>query len=393
MASPQSNGSVKLGSYLKKLRSGYGYSLRRVEERARAEGGEIDNSQLSRYEKGICYPSFDKLRVLASVFNVSIQSFSDIVDLEVYEDMRPEGENPTHNIDAGLDALKAGEPGRAFACFEAALEQLHGTHADDVSRRELPRARLAQAIALTRLGKLSLAEQKLRYTLRERQFLTMEEQARAMLALANIHGDLGDLTLAEMEADRAHSFAIHDKNESLAARALHTRARVLAAQGQQDEAIRCYRQAAEIYDRLGEDFFKLQSTIQIGGCFVERGKTREALRILRDALDQARSGGYCRLAALSWSNMGTAYFKTGNMLHAMKCFRESDMLSQRGEEKHTDLLFYNAYYQWQIGRNEHNPTREKIAFGRMKGLRSSLERRFAELDAFDAFVEGGRKHA
>ena len=72
-------GSLRLGSYLRKLRSGYGYSLRRVEERARAEGGEIDNSQLSRYEKGICYPSFDKLRILANVFNVSIQSFSDVV--------------------------------------------------------------------------------------------------------------------------------------------------------------------------------------------------------------------------------------------------------------------------------------------------------------------------
>ena len=65
-------GSVRLGNYLRRLRAGYGYSLRRVEERAKAEGGEIDNSQLSRYEKGICYPSFDKLRVLASVFNVSV---------------------------------------------------------------------------------------------------------------------------------------------------------------------------------------------------------------------------------------------------------------------------------------------------------------------------------
>ena len=30
-------------------------------------------------------------------------------------------------------------------------------------------------------------------------------------------------------------------------------------------------------------------------------------------------------------------------------------------------------------------TREKIAFGRLKVLRSSLERRFPEVDAFDAF--------
>ena len=47
---PRLKGSARLGAYLKKLRKGYGYSLRRVEERARAEGGEIDNSQLSRYE-------------------------------------------------------------------------------------------------------------------------------------------------------------------------------------------------------------------------------------------------------------------------------------------------------------------------------------------------------
>jgi len=78
-------GSVRLGNYLRRLRAGYGYSLRRVEERAKAEGGEIDNSQLSRYEKGICYPSFDKLRVLASVFNVSVQAFSDVVDRQRWE--------------------------------------------------------------------------------------------------------------------------------------------------------------------------------------------------------------------------------------------------------------------------------------------------------------------
>src|SRR5512136_2610439 len=102
-------GSIRLGNYLRRLRSGYGYSLRRVEERARAEGGEIDNSQLSRYEKGICYPSFDKLRVLASVFNVSIQAFSDIVDLEDYEELKPGTSDPRQMIETGIAALKAGE--------------------------------------------------------------------------------------------------------------------------------------------------------------------------------------------------------------------------------------------------------------------------------------------
>jgi hypothetical protein len=40
-----------------------------------------------------------------------------------------------------------------------------------------------------------------------------------------------------------------------------------------------------------------------------------------------------------------------------------------------------------------NPTREKIAFGRLKALRSSLERRFPEVDTFDAFVERRRSDA
>jgi hypothetical protein len=40
-----------------------------------------------------------------------------------------------------------------------------------------------------------------------------------------------------------------------------------------------------------------------------------------------------------------------------------------------------------------NPTREKIAFGRLKVLRSNLERRFPEVEAFDAFVERRRSDA
>ena len=35
----------------------------------------------------------------------------------------------------------------------------------------------------------------------------------------------------------------------------------------------------------------------------------------------------------------------------------------------------------------------RIAFGRLKALRSNLERRFAEVDAFDEYVERGRSHA
>src|SRR5678815_3519369 len=226
-AQPQADlkGSVRLGSYLRRLRSGYGYSLRRVEERARAEGGEIDNSQLSRYEKGICYPSFDKLRVLANVFNVSIQAFSDVVDLEAYEELKPTSEDPQVLLEQGHEAVRAGDLGRAFACYERTLEVL--AHAED--RGETPdredlvaRARVSLAVALGRMGKLALAEQELRAALRQMQHAGGSLRSQALLNLANLHADQGDLLLAEMEAERAHAFARAEGLSLLAARALHT---------------------------------------------------------------------------------------------------------------------------------------------------------------------------
>ncbi len=56
-------------------------------------------------------------------------------------------------------------------------------------------------------------------------------------------------------------------------------------------------------------------------------------------------------------------------------------------------MFLNAYYEWKIAGGEGNPTRETIAFGRMKALRPCVERRFPEVEAFDAYVEGGRSDA
>ena len=206
-AQPNLKGSVRLGNYLRRLRNGYGYSLRRVEERARAEGGEIDNSQLSRYEKGVCYPSFDKLRILASVFNVPIQAFADVVDLESCEHLRPESGDPAELLEEGKKALKAGDAALAFACYEKALDLIEQSRSNPGFRRYAGRVRIGLALALHGLGKLSLAEQELRNALRGTERLEGSLKVQAVLNLANVHADQGDLFLAEMEAEKALRFA------------------------------------------------------------------------------------------------------------------------------------------------------------------------------------------
>lgn len=386
-------GSARLGSYLRRLRNGYGYSLRRVEERARQDGGEIDNSQLSRYEKGICYPSFDKLRVLANVFNVSVQAFSDVVDLEAYEDLKPGEGDPARLAEEGAAALQAGDFARAFAFFERSVEVLFDAptlpHRDEM----LAQARVNLAMSLTRLGKLSLAEQELRQALRSTDQLPPAIGARALLNLANLHGDQGDLLLGEIEAERAHRFALGAGMDLLAARAVHTLARILALRGRHHDAIERYREATELYARCGQDFEALRVRINIGDCFVALGKIREGIRLLKSALTDAHQKGNRRLEAQCWSNLGEAYYRLSDPAQSQTCFRHSDALAGGGQEKYPDLLFFNAYYDWKMAGDPKNPTREKIAFGRMKMLRSSIERRFPEVDAFDVFVERGRTHA
>jgi hypothetical protein len=76
-------------NYLKRLREGYGYTLRRVEERSSAIGEPIDNSQLSRFEKGKAYPSFDKLRVSGAHLQRVGPELLDIIDLEKFDGTGP----------------------------------------------------------------------------------------------------------------------------------------------------------------------------------------------------------------------------------------------------------------------------------------------------------------
>ena len=388
-------GSQRLGSYLRRLRAGYGYSLRRVEERARAEGGEIDNSQLSRYEKGICYPSFDKLRVLASVFNVSIQSFSDVVELESYEELKPQDTDPRALLIEGTDALSRGDSRRAFVCYERALEILLDESAarSAVSDELLGEVRVHHALALARLGKLGLAEQELRNALRQIEDLTAALRTRALVTLASIHAQQGERFLAELEAGRALELAQSEGLDRMAVMALHILGKVLHEQGRYEEATERFRETARLYEACGDQHEAVRVRVNIGANYVAMGKVREGIRLLRAALEEARAGRHRRQEALAWCHLGEAYHQLGDIERARACFRESDTLVGQGDERHHDVLFLNAFHEWKMAMAEDHPTRIKIALGRLKVLRSTLERRFPEVEEFDRYVERRRAHA
>lgn len=384
------NGSIRLGRYLKRLRTGYGYSLRRVEEKARLSGADIDNSQLSRYEKGICYPSFDKLRTLASIFNVSIQSFSDIIDLESLESERPDVADAEAALRQGHEDLELGAFGRAYACFERAIELLESRDAGAAGAESVGRARLFKAIALHKLGRLSLSEHELRLTLRSASDLSGALLARVVLQLSNIHAELADTWLATVEAREALQLAQDAGDAEGEAMALHGLGRIADEQGQRDEAIRCFRDALRIHEERGNRHEILTLRASLGSQYIAKGQKREGLRLMRDTLAEARAAGFRRQVAYTYAKLAEAFYRRGESESARKYAEESDIVAGSGEVKYVDILFLNAYYLWKIAMTEGNAAQERIAFGRLKYLRPSLERITPEVGEFDSFIEKGR---
>ena len=141
---------------------------------------------------------FEKLRALARVFNVPVQNFSDVLDLEEYEQHKP----PAGDFDAllriGSDLMAKGEAGRAFVTYERALEVAEAAGDPTCSGVRVAESRWRMACALKALGKLYMAEHELREVLRDRRDLTSKGRLRALLQLGFLYRELGDLYLASV---------------------------------------------------------------------------------------------------------------------------------------------------------------------------------------------------
>jgi len=384
--------STRLGAYLRRLREGYGYTLRKVEERAMAMGEPIDNSQLSRFEKGKAIPSFDKLRALGRVFNVPVQNFSDVLDLEEYQHLKPASENYSELLRAGAELLARGEHGRAFVTYERALE-IGESEPEPVRASELAaEARWRMACALKALGKLYMTERELRAILKDREQLLPRTRLRVLLQLSYLYRELGDLYLASVLAKECLELAREEADLLTEAGVLNTLGNIEHDEGQPERALESYGGALAILERLeGHNEMKATLLTNLGGCTVAVGRFDDGVNLLREAHTRARSGGFRRVAALSLTRLAEAYQQRRDFDQAREALIESDALASRAGDCYQDILFLNAFHRWSMAREEENGTREKIAFGRLRHLRSLLQRRFPEVEEFDRHIERTRR--
>jgi len=363
-----------------------------VEERASAIGEAIDNSQLSRFEKGKAVPSFDKLRALARVFNVPVQNFSDVLDLEEYQYLRPETADQASLLKAGAELVERGEYGRAFVTYEKALEVAEAAPPCAESKEMIAEARWRMAIALKKLGKLYMTERELREILKDRDELSPRTRRRALLQLSFLYRELGDLYLASVLARESLQLAREEGDRAAQAGVLTSLGNIGFDENRFAEAENSYREALAVLDEMGGyNQMKAMVLTNIGGCLAALGRFEEGIATLREAHCRAKEGGFRRVAALSLTRLAEAFRDHGELSQSRDMLAESDALASKAEDAYHDILFLNAYHRWDMARNEGHGTREKIAFGRLRHLRSLLQRRFPEVDAFDRHIERTRR--
>jgi len=384
-------GSTRLGNYLRRLRIGYGLSLRRVEDKAKTGGGEIDNSQLSRYERGKCYPSFDKLCLLANIFNVPIQNFSDVLDLErvdpfdpapsaTYADLREEA---NREWDQGNHA-------RAYAIYETALARLEDGVEGELDPETLARARFNLARTLLRMGKISLAETELRLILRRHKEISATTECAVLGCLADAHEDKGDRYLALLESEKALAIARKDANAEYEGYALHRIGRLHFVDGNYEKALEGFREARERLEDRASRYDLTLIRINIGFCQAMIGRMDRGIRELKEALQVASKEGFRRCSTFALLYLGQIHLLKEEHVRARDYFEEAELMAHGGEERFVDILFPTAYHLWDMARISRNQVQEKVYFGRLKFLRSQIDRQFQEVEQFDQFIEQGK---
>lgn len=384
-------GSTRLGNYLRRLRIGYGLSLRRVEDKAKTGGGEIDNSQLSRYERGKCYPSFDKLCLLANIFNVPIQNFSDVLDLERVETYEPV--QPATYEDIKAEAAREWDQGnyaRAYAIYETALARLEDGVEGAVDQETLARARFNLARTLLRMGKISLAETELRLILRRHRDISPVTEVAVLGALADSHEDKGDRYLALLESEKALALARAAANVEYEGYALHRIGRMHFLDGEYAKALEGFRGARVLLENTAGKYDLTLIRINIGFCQAMLGKVDRGVRELREALQVAGKEGFRRCSTYALLYLGQIHYAKQDMTKARDFFEEAELMAHGGEERFVDILFQTAYHLWEMAKFSGNQVQEKVYFGRLKFLRSQLDRHFLEVEKFDQFIELGK---
>jgi tetratricopeptide (TPR) repeat protein len=370
----------RLGGYLRACRQERRLSLRQVERLAAAFNEPIANSYLANCERGRFIPSVPKLLTLSRVYGVPVESFVDRIDLCRYEALKPSVDSHEACREMGIEAAQRGDLGRAFACFERALELLE-REGGNIARRWA--SEIDIAIVLKRMGRHAAARETLERVLRQGG-MPAALRVRSLDILAGVLREMGHLVLALLCAREANRLAIENGETRLAPHTWNTLGNVHFDMGDDVSALPCYEEAVRAFSAASETAGLTAAAANLGNCLARLGRREEAMGRLRQALELARRHDYRRHVADILGYMARLRYQEGRSAEARLLAHESNQIARRGD--YFDTLFVNHFYLWRMAREEHRSAEEKILLKSLKYFRSKIESSFPELREFDLWM-------
>jgi tetratricopeptide (TPR) repeat protein len=209
-------------------------------------------------------------------------------------------------------------------------------------------------------------------------------------ALADSHEDKGDRYLALLESEKALALARAAGNAEYEGYALHRIGRLHFLDGEYDKALEGFRGARALLETTAGKYDLTLIRINIGFCQAMLGKVDRGVRELREALQVAGKEGFRRCSTYALLYLGQIHYAKQDLTKARDYFEEAELMAHGGEERFVDILFQTAYHLWEMAKSSGNQVQEKVYFGRLKFLRSQLDRHFLEVEKFDQFIEMGK---
>lgn len=377
-------GSAAFGAYLKKVREGRRLSLDAVEELSAAFPEKVTKSHLSRIENGLAFPTFPRLMAMSHIYGVPIASLAERYEVELRRGMRPVdlGGRSDDEVLQQVDALiRAGDMAEAlpsaWALFERRNESAFGAPFVDPKSFEV-RVRIIACMNLS--GRYEYAKGLVEETFGAKG---VQEPQRLVLLqlLATTSYRLRRYTIALLAIEECERASTRD---DVATRflpdVLALKANLLLAMGQQTEAIALYREAADRYRGIGNDYESASTRINLAEALGEAGSTEEARQVLVSVLTDMEAGSFERLRAIALCVSSKIEYRTGNLDEADRLAVKSNLIARRIE--HPALVFKNCFYLWRIAQARGDQAAMRLNERTLRSYLGRIEGGDAEVEEF-----------
>ncbi|HKW77727.1 MAG TPA: tetratricopeptide repeat protein [Candidatus Limnocylindria bacterium] len=334
---------------------------------AQLAGEELTKGFISQVESGLVRPSVRSLQVIATRLGKSLDYFLGDAPLATekrlaFHRLAAEAAAERHEwplvrseVEAGLECapqkreraallrllaqaeLSAAQREPAFDRINEALSLVdEGTDAAEVARLQHLRG-----VAYGQLNQYLAAAESLeqaRDTMERHEVNDPRQRARILVALGTVYRRLGRAAKAMQTYSSALELASASSELRVAAQGYMGVAVSLYDSGELDAAIKNYRRALDLFERIADRSFELSVLHSLASIHFERGATDEARELTQRSLHLARLSGDARVEATAQVILARISLAEGHAEEALELAKSAEKALAMDRVQRADAL-------------------------------------------------------